>query len=140
MSHLIWPVELPRPERNSFQSTPQEARLKRQSDAGPPGYRGRFSSAATMVTLSVILSRAQKAVFDGFFARDTKRGSRMFWMPDPTTDGWRMLTPDGAPVLTTDGVPVLLSARWLCLFGDSLPVESVQGIEFRKSFNVVVLP
>lgn len=140
MTYAVWPPELPKPERNTWQSTPQEARLKRQSDAGPPGYRRRFSSAATMVTLSVILSRNQKAIFDRFFAVDTRRGALMFWMPDPTTDGWPMLTSDGVPVLTIDGQPVLLSARWLVTFGESLPVETIQGIEFRKSFNVVVMP
>lgn len=139
MTYAVWPTSLPRPERNTWQSQPQDARLKRQSDAGPPGFRRRFSQAAKTVTLSVLLSRNQKAVFDRFFEADTRGGSLLFWMPDPTTDGWPMLTADGVPVLNGAGQPVLLSARWLCLF-DAMPAEAIVGIEFRKSFSVVVMP
>ena len=140
MTVPVWPAEMPRPERSTWQNTPQEARLKRQSDSGPPGYRRRFSSAADLVTLSVVLSRKDKAIFDRFFREVTQRGAVPFWMPDPTTDGWALLTSAGLPILDTSGAPILLSARWLCLFGDTLPVETVQGIEFRKTFSVMVLP
>ena len=137
---LQWPEDLPRPERESWQSKPQDARLKRQNEAGPPGYRRRFSSVATIVNLSLVLTRHEKAVFDAFFAEDTAHGSRLFTMPDPTTDGWTLLTDAGAGMLTADGAPILLSATWLCSFGDQTPSESLQGLEFLKTFSVVVLP
>lgn len=139
MSYPVWPTILPRPERNSWQSQSQDARQQRQNDAGPPGYRRKFSSAATLVSLSVILTRNQRAVFDRFHADDCKRGAQLFWMPDPTTDGWPLLAADGRPLLI-GGVPLLIAARWLCQFGDQMPVETIQGIEFRKSFSVVVMP
>jgi hypothetical protein len=137
---LTWPAELPRPERQTWALTPQEARRKRQPDAGPPGYRRRFTSVARLVTMSVLLTRNGRAIFDRFFHEDCAEGSLNFWMPDPTTDGWPMLTSAGVPVLNGAGLPVLLSARWLCAWGDQMPGEAVQGTEFRKTFGIVVLP
>lgn len=140
MTYPVWPTLLPRPERPTWSSTPQEARVKRQNDAGPPGWRRRFSSAATMVSLSVLLTRNQRAAFDQFYQVDCKRGSQLFWMPDPTTDGWPMMTADGALLLDGMGQPLLMSGTWLCVFGDQVPVESIQGTEFRKTFNIAVMP
>lgn len=140
MTYAVWPSQLPRPERSSWQSQPQDTRVKRQSDAGPPAYRRRFSLAATTVTLSVLLDRSEKAVFDQFWQITTRSGSGLFWMLDPTTDGWPLLTSDGLPMLDGAGSPILLSAQWLCLFGDPTPRETIEGVEFRKSFAVVVMP
>lgn len=140
MTHPVWPEALDRWERDGWQVQPQEARQQRQSDAGPPGWRRRFSAAAKTVGLSIVLTRDEKAVFDEFFAVTCARGSRLFWMPDPTTDGWAMLDSAGHPLLSGDQ-PLLLSARWLCSFGDQLPVETIaEQVKFRKSFNVVVMP
>lgn len=135
-----WPDTLPRPERDTWQVSPQEVRRKRATETGASGYRRRFSSAAKTVSLSVVLTRSQKAVFDQFFHEDCAEGAHMFWMPDPTTDGWPLLSTDGQPLLVDDGVPLLLSATWLCLWGDQLPAETIKGTEFKKSFSVVVVP
>lgn len=135
-----WPVELPRPERNTWQLQPQDARRRTQADAGPPRYRRRFSSAGKMVTLSLILSRNGKAIFDNFFHDTCAEGSHLFRMPDPTTHGWPQLASTGQQLLTANGRPLLVSAHWLCSWGDQTPVETLQGIEFRKTFSVVVLP
>jgi len=138
---LTWPDTLPNPERNTWQSQPQDARKKRQADTGPTGYGARFSAWSTNVSLSVVLTRDEKAIFDTFYRVDCAAGTRLFYMPDPTTDGWQMLTSDGQPLLMADGTPLLLSARWLCSFGDQVPVESIVGqVQFRKTFNVVVYP
>lgn len=136
----VWPSELPRPERDSWQKQSQEARRKTQADVGPPRYRRRFSGVPKLVTLSVLLNRNQCAIFDKFFEEECSQGALRFWMPDPATDGWTLLASDGRPLLTTDGQPILLAKRWLCAWGDQLPVETVVGIEFRKSFSIVVLP
>ncbi|WP_283177496.1 hypothetical protein [Gemmobacter sp. 24YEA27] len=136
----VWPSSLPRPERDSWQRQSQEARRKTQADMGPPRYRRRFSGVPKLVTLSVLLDRNQRAVFDNFFEDACAQGALRFWMPDPTTEGWSLLTSGGAPLLTSAGVPILMAGRWLCAWGDQLPVETVVGIEFRKSFSIVVLP
>lgn len=141
MTHPVWPEALNRWERESWQGQRQEARQRRQSDAGPPGWRRRFSAVARSYSLSVVLTRDERAVFDTFYAVTCAEGSRLFWMPDPATDGWPMLTHNGAPVLTRAGEPVLMSARWLCSFGDQPPVETIiEQVKFRKSFTVVVMP
>lgn len=136
----IWPDTLPPPERDTWQVQPQDARRKRQSDAGPPAYRRRFSSVARMVQLSVLLSRDEKAVFDGFFHDDCKEGALLFQMPDPTTDGWPVLSTEGDALLADAVTPLLLSATWLCAWGDAMPTETLVGLEFRKAFSVVVMP
>lgn len=137
---LDWPATLPRPERSTWQARPQEARRRRQSDAGPPAFRRRFSAVPQIVSLSLILSRADRQVFDTFFAVACAQGANLFRMPDPTTDGWPALDEAGAPILTATGEPLLLSAIWLCAWGDEPPVETLVGLEFRKAFSVAVLP
>lgn len=144
MTVPVWPTDLPRPERDTWGAEQQDARQRRQNDAGPPGFRRRFSKAAKKVSLSVQLSRDLKAVFDRFFDEDTKGGSLPFWMPDPTTDGWYLLTSSGERLLISggvnDGKPLLIAALWLCSFGEQMPRETVVGREFRISFSLVVYP
>jgi len=140
MSYPQWPEALVRIERDSWQVQMQDARLRRQSDAGPQSYRRRFSSAARLVTLSVVMTRDQKAQFDFFYEETCAGGTSYFWMPDPTTDGWQALTSGGRPMLNGN-VPILLSRRWLCAWGDTPPVEAIVGdVEFRKAFAVQVMP
>lgn len=140
MTIPIWPAELPRPDRDTWQRSPQDARIKRQSDAGPPAYRRRFSAVADQVSLSLTLTRDGAARFDRFYADATAGGSLPFWMPDPTLDGWELDTAEGDALTTHDGTPLLISAWWLCLFGATVPAESIIGSEWRKTFTVVVLP
>ena len=136
----VWPSELPRPERNSWQNQSQEARRMTQSDIGPPRYRRRFSGVPKLVTMTVMLDRNQRAIFDNFYKHDCAWGSHRFWMPDPTTEGWPLFTASGQQLFTHDGRPILMGGRWLCAWGDQPPAETVIGLEFRKSFPVVVLP
>lgn len=140
MTIPVWPATLPKPERQSFQKTWTEGRLKRQAETGPPGYRRRFSAVAKPVSLSIIVSREQNEVFERFYDNDTAGGALPFYMPDPTKDGWPVLGGNGAQLLGSDGRPLLMSARWLCLFGETLPVITAVGISFRISFNIVVMP
>lgn len=144
MTIALWPEDLPRPERNTWNASPQDARQERQSEAGPTSFGLRFSSASTLVSLSVLLDADQRAQFDNFFERDTKNGSLLFWMPDPTRDGWPFWTSDGEPLLIAggpdDGKPLLMAAQWLCSFGKQVPQETIVGVAFRKSFSVVVMP
>ncbi len=140
MSTPIWPSSLPRPERQTWQAQLQDARQKRQSEAGPPAYRRRFSSVARLVQLSVLLDRTQKTVFDRFYEDTCAFGSTLFYMPDPTTDGWPLTTEAGEPLLTGAGDPLLAAAHWRGMWGDSVPVESLVGLEFRKTFSIVVMP
>ncbi|MGY9049630.1 MAG: hypothetical protein ACKVKF_21965 [Rhodobacterales bacterium] len=140
MTVLTWPTELPRPERNSWNASWQDPRQNRRGETGGPRYRRRFSAVSKMVSLSVLLSRAEKGIFDRFLKQDTDFGSRLFWMPDPTTDGWALLDEAFAPLLDEAGGPLLMSAQWLCVFGDDFAKETIVGTDFRMTFSVVVLP
>jgi hypothetical protein len=139
MTIPVWPTSLPKPSRAGYTAQNDDGRVRRQA-GGPPGYRRRFSSTARLVSLSINVTRAEKAVFDRFFEVDTKSGSIPFYMPDPVTDGWGFLTSDGAPVLSAEGEPILLAAQWLCLFGDETPSETIRGITFDIAFSVAVMP
>ncbi len=141
MSVQTWPEQLDRFERPGWQVQPQDSRQRRGSEAGPPGYRRRFSSVAKGVSLSIVLSRDEKAIFDNFDEVDCAHGSREFWMPDPSTHGWSMLTESGEPILVAPGVPLLLAERWLCSWGDPPPTEAMfEQVKFRKTFSIWVLP
>lgn len=138
-----WPVNLPPPQRDSWQYKPQEARRKRQNDAGPAGYRRRYSSVAKSVSMSLKLTHGQRAVFDQFFAETCQQGSVRFWMPDPTNDGWALTNEGNVALLVNaiSAVPLEISEQWLCAWGDELPTETVvDQVKFLKSFSIWVLP
>lgn len=137
-----WPSVLTRFERAGWQTQLQDARRRSQPEAGPPRFRRRSSSVARMVGLTLITSRDEKAVFDAFYEDACKQGSLIFTMPDPATDGWQLLASDGHPLLVSpSGTPLLMSARWLCAWGDQPPLWAMDGdVEFRNEFQVWVLP
>lgn len=135
-----WPKELPRPMREGYQYSNGEGRLKKRNESGPPGYRGRFSSVADDVNLTLDISRNELARFDRFYNEQVSKGAKQFLMPDPTTSGWPLLTADGAILTDHLGRPLLLEKTWLCFFGDALPSKSVIGNRFRLSFQVSVMP
>ena len=137
---LTWPANLPRPNRDGYQRKRQDGRRATQPDAGPMRFRRRYSNVATEVQLQLTLTRPEKAVFDRFFEDDTAGGAHLFWMPDPTTDGWQLLTHDDQPILTHTGEPILIAASWLCSFGAETPTEVVEGTRFRISFPILVMP
>lgn len=140
MSVPTWPAALPRPRRSGWQAQFADPRLKRQADTGMPGARRRWSKAARQVSLTLTVTRDERAVFDRFFEHELKHGSKPFRMPDPTTDGWAMLAGDGTPLLTPHGQPLLLSGSWLCVFGEEMPSETIEGVRFTLSLNIWVMP
>lgn len=137
---MNWPSELPRPERPTWQRSLQDSRRKTQGEAGPARYRRKLSRVAQLVTMSLLLNRDLRAVFDRFYEVDCAGGTRLFRMPDPTTDGWALLSCEGVPLLVAEGQPLLMSKIWLCAWGDTPPGETIVGIECRKTFNLQVMP
>lgn len=141
MSYPVWPAGLTQFERSGWQSQRQDARRRRQGEAGPPAWRRRFSSVSTVIGVSLVTDRNGKAVFDRFYEQGTAYGSVLFWMPDPVTDGWALNSSTGAPLLTGAGAPLVMAALRLCSFGDEPPVETMIGdVGFRFAFSVVVMP
>lgn len=138
---LIWPTELDPPERESWGAQWDDARAHRSGEGRPSRYGRRMSAVSERVQMSLICTARQRAIFKRFYIRDTRRGALLFWMPDPSRDGWPLATPTGAPLVTPGGAPLQISARWLCLFGRETPTEaSANQVEFRMSFAVEVLP
>ncbi|MGD9862849.1 MAG: hypothetical protein AB7S99_06525 [Pseudodonghicola sp.] len=140
MTVAVWPDTLPRPLRDGYSEQRLDARLGKGGEAGPPGWRRRWSSVARTVAMVLDVPRAVLGDFESFYEHDLSEGSLPFWMPAPTLDGWPLLTPGGAPVLLPDGSPVLVSARWLCLMGEGTPTIAPKGVRFRVSFSVTVMP
>lgn len=141
MSWPVWPEGLNKFDRPGWQVQVQEARQRRQSEFGPPGWKRRFSSVARYVSLSLTLSRDERAVFDRFYEEDCAQGSLPFYMPDPATHGWQLLATGGQQLLDGSGAPLLLAETWLCSWGEVPPAETITGqVDFLKTFQVVVLP
>lgn len=136
---LAWPSELPRPNRQGWQRSLQDARYDRSSSAGPVLPRLIHSVRMASVAQVMNLDRREKAIFDKFVEFETRLGSLPFLMPDPTTDGWPLLTTTGEPLLTSAGQPILLTSKKRCYFGKPLPVETLLQNQFQISFNIVVL-
>jgi len=136
----VWPSTLPRPLRDGYSEQRLDARLSKGGEAGPPGWRRRWSSVAQKVAMVLDIPRSILGDFERFWIDDLSEGTLPFWMPAPTSDGWPLLSPAGTPVLLPDGRPLLVSRRWLCLMGDSTPVTTPKGVRFRVSFSVTVMP
>lgn len=140
MTVRAWPPELPRPTRADYAAQLADPRQRRAAETGPRGYRRRFSAVPEMVALAMDVSRRQRAIFETFHRQTCAMGALPFTMVDPTTDGWPLLSADGQPLLS-NGVPILLSATWLCQFGDAMPTITVRaGVTFRVTFTVEVMP
>ncbi|KAA8606817.1 hypothetical protein, partial [Salipiger aestuarii] len=114
---LTWPTELDPPERDSWRAQWDDARAHRSGDGRPSRYGRRMSAVSKRYQMSIVCTSLQRAIFWRFHDRDTRRGALLFWMPDPSRDGWPLAAPNGAALLTPGGAPLLISARWLCLFG-----------------------
>ena len=136
----VWPDQLPRPDRQGYQRSPQEARQQRSSDEGTAGWGRKYSNVAEDVSLVIQVTRNGKAIFENFYRDDTKRGAEPFFMPDPTTAGWALQMSGGAPLLLTGGMPILMGAQWLCMFSKQRWTETIVGVEFRIAFSVTVMP
>jgi hypothetical protein len=140
MTVPIYPTELPPPNRSGFQFELGDGRRRTRPEAGPPRVRRKFSSAADQVALVSDLTRDQYARLARFWRDDTAGGSLPFLMPDPTSNGWPLLSSDGLPLLAGDGSTVLVSAWWLCIFGERPPAFTVVGLIHRTQFTVAVMP
>lgn len=141
MTLHIWPDgELPRPLRPEFELAFGEGRLLTQPSAGPVRSRRRFSAVSHSQALAFLMTRNERARFERFYFDETRAGALPFLMPDFGTDGLPIGDEAGAQLTDEAGAPLLITAMRLCLFGAQLPVISAQGVEWRVSFAVEILP
>lgn len=90
--------------------------------------------------MTVWVDRSLKGDFDVFFHEVTADGALPFTMPDPTTDTWPLLNHNGVPLLDQLSRPLLMSKIWVCFFGETTPVVTPIGMQFKITFPIVVLP
>jgi len=140
MTTPSWPSNLPLPERQTYNFRPDDPRMKRTGQVGPPAYRRMASSVADRMNLSITVDRSDRQVFWDFHRKDCSDGTKSFIMPDPISDGWLLLTGDGSPLLMPDGTPLLLSRLLLCKWGEDVPQETMEGLRFKISFGVAIMP
>lgn len=135
-----WPAELSRPLADAFQRQRGENRRISQGDQGPPRVRRGMSKSVDTVQIALYLSYDQKARFYRFHDEETEEGALPFLMPGWAKQDQNLLTVDGLYLTDENDVPLLLDDTWPCLFGQSRPNDVVMGVEWRVTFDVIILP
>jgi hypothetical protein len=140
MSMPSWPVELKKPLSDGFQQAREDNRRIMRAERGPPRIRRGSSKAAEAVSVAFYCSHDQRARFDRFHIEETEEGALPFLVPAWGVDNHDLLTADGLNLLTHDDVPLLIASTWVCLFGQTMPSVVAMGLEWRVSFDLVILP
>lgn len=140
MAVPVWPAELPRPMRQGYGRADGEGRTRSRADAGPVRMRRRSSAVPQPLAMVFDFSVDELARFDRFFAEETAEGTLPFIMTDWTTDGHGLMTADGEALTDEAGNALVITARWLCQFGERLPERSVVGVRRRVQVTIEVLP
>ncbi len=141
MSAIVIPAELVQPMREGFRRTAGDGRRWFDAEAGTTAVGLDVSTVPDAAAVVLDLSADQSARFWLWWRDDLGRGLNAFAMPDPLRDGWPWLDNDGTPVLCGDGTPALVSATWLCQFGQGArPTETVAGVRRRIAIEIMVWP
>ena len=140
MTMPSWPSELLRPLVDGFEQAKQDNRIIARSDRGPPRVRRGMSKVAEAVSVAFYCTDDHKARFDRFHIEETELGAWPFLVPSWVTDNHELLTADGINLLDHEDTPLLIAATWVCLFGQSMPSVVPMGLEWRISFDLVILP
>lgn len=112
-----WPEGLPCPQRDR-QRTPVTNVVAFGTEVGPPKLRRRSTARTKRETFSVVVSKAQAAIFEAFFEGDLKDGTLPFAWTDSVTGvegDWRFM-PDN---------PYSLAQRASGKFTLSLSIEKL---------------
>tara|TARA_R110002074_G_scaffold122697_4_gene257612 strand:+ start:196 stop:570 length:375 start_codon:yes stop_codon:yes gene_type:complete len=79
MSDPVWPESLPcRPVLRGTSMKPQDNRARFKPEVGPPISRRRGTAAGALHVMSFLMTSAQLATFQSFFADDLLSGSLAF--------------------------------------------------------------
>lgn len=81
-----WPATLPQNQFLGMTEQDDDAVLRTPMDAGPPSRRNRFTAITRGVRTPIVVTGAQKQVFDTFYRDTLRNGSLAFDWEDPTTD------------------------------------------------------
>lgn len=87
---VAWPATVPfSPQVGQLQIVPEDNIVRFKPDAGPEQRRRRFSSAVHAYNFPVVMTSAQLATFEAFYATTLASGSLAFDMEDPKTGATR---------------------------------------------------
>lgn len=81
-----WPATLPQRLLSDATVQDDESRAISDMDAGPASMRNRFTAITQTVKGSIILTAAQKTIFDNFFRTTLAQGSLSFNWIHPWTE------------------------------------------------------
>ena len=85
MTTINYPSTLPNALDGAFAESQLETKVADQGSVGAPRQRNRFTRALQRFSYSLILTSAQKAILDAFYASDLSRGVNSFNWTHPTT-------------------------------------------------------
>jgi len=138
---VVWPTALPqRFLVDGYSLSQPDGRLRSPMDAGPPKVRRRSSAAVRNVSAQIIVTFDAHGRFDRFWAEDTSGGVLPFLVPNPQVDDLIVTDESGATLTDESGNEVQAVDYWLVQFGESPPQTSPDGLEFRISFPLIILP
>ena len=136
-----WPDDLPRPLQRGFAGQRQDARAPRSVETGPALRRRRFSSAARLLSFTLLVDPDQQWRLEHFYAVTLQEGTQPFRMAQPDRDGLPLLTASGEPLLTESDLPILLARERTYTFGSEPPsVSAVRGRWRDMSFVLMEMP
>lgn len=118
-----WPSTLPEyPDQTSFSETIQDPVIRTEMDSGPKKNRLRFTAVPELYSMSMVMTRVQRATFIDFYKNDLNYGVDEFsWYHPVDVDGF--------------------GARIPCNFRFTGPYQiTPQEQMFSVSFTLEVLP
>jgi hypothetical protein len=115
---ITWPNTLPAaPLLEDFQELPPETAIRTDMDTGPAKLRQRTTAAVGALMVSYLLSKAQTATLDSFYATTLSGGTGVFTYTHPRT---------GATVS--------------CRFVNPPEYAAVNGNYFKVTLTLEILP
>lgn len=81
-----WPAELPQKQFIGLKDKRQSARHRTRMDYGPAKQRRRYTASVRYIKIPIVLTGAQRVIFDDFWINDLTNGTTEFIWEDPLDD------------------------------------------------------
>lgn len=85
-----WPPQLPTPQLAGYGLAPQPAFVRSDMDAGPARQRRRFTQAPTDITMELVMTDDQLAIFEAWYEHRVDSGAA--WFDAPMANGQGLTT------------------------------------------------
>jgi hypothetical protein len=80
-----WPITLPASYLSGISDKKGPQRIRSAVDVGPPIVRKRYTAAVRNVALPIVLTNAERAIFDAWYDTDLEGGTLPFNWTDPVS-------------------------------------------------------